>query len=170
MAWSGKRLWVRTPVILGILTGLFVALGGAGGHAVAARRVQLSSQSDGPLRPTKIVWYAEPTGRRATVRVEGGYCVGEEPPTVARIRIREKPALGGGRTAKAIVTVFLSGEQAHEPGAVTGGERSPEQMNLCLGVGEQIDSSIKFKRPVERLSIFDGSAHPPRPIPLRHPG
>jgi hypothetical protein len=169
VTWSGKISTVGVTVILGVLAGLFVALGSAGGQAAAVRRHPVSARSSGPLRPTKIIWYSEPAGRRVKVRVAGGYCVGETPPTIARIRVQEKP-VRRGQTGEAIVTVFLSGEEAHEPGTVTGGESSPEQANLCFGVEEQIDSTIKFKRPVERLRIFDGSADPPRPVALRHPG
>lgn len=157
---------LRTTVLLGALVG--VLWGSAGGQAEASPG-QPSAGSSGPLRPTKILWYSQPAGRGVTVRVAGGYCVGERPPTIVRIRIQEKPARGR-QTGKAIVTVLLSGEEAPEPATVTGGEGPPEQVNLCLGVEHQIDSRIKFKRPVERLRIFDGSAAPPRSIPLRNAG
>jgi hypothetical protein len=169
MARFGKIIGLQVPLFLGVLASLFAAYGPAGTQAAAVQNRQAPAGSSGPLRPTKIVWYSEPAGRRVTVRVAGGYCVGEKPPAIARIRIQEKPARRG-QTGKAIVTVFLSGEEAHEPGTVTGGERAPGQANLCFGVEEQIDSTITFKRPVERLRIFDGSADPPRPVALRHPG
>jgi hypothetical protein len=88
------------------------------------------------------------------VSVISGYCYGKPKPQIAHIEVVERGA-AGGRQGRAVITVF---------------ERYPAQADaggVCEDLGLRLEKAVHLRRPVAKLSLFDGSSRPPRLVAAR---
>jgi hypothetical protein len=98
--------------------------------------------------------------RRAfTISVTSGYCSGEPPTQIDHVRVIERPKTAARPFRSAVVTSFvLQPAPIEVVGTVNPDEPSPG----CAGLGQLLQSRVKFKRPLEHLILYDGSYSPPR--------
>ena len=135
--------------------------------ALAVSGTSEASPSTTAKRPGNILWSTAESGRTVTIAVQAGYCVGEPPPNIASVRVREKPASGRAK-AEAIIEAFLSPRtDANHPTTVEGVEGAPVETEICEGLEHLIKKRIKLRRPVAELVLLDGYYAPPRRIPSR---
>lgn len=92
------------------------------------------------------------------IAVTNGYCYGEGKPHIAHIKVVERGVAGGHRQGRAIITVF-----GHYP-AIGNAEGE------CRDIGLTLERFIRLRRPVARLSLYDGSLTPPRLVIRRSDG
>ncbi|HEX5527801.1 MAG TPA: hypothetical protein VFX44_11485 [Solirubrobacterales bacterium] len=97
-----------------------------------------------------------PPGKRSVwIEVSTGYCVGEEPPSIHRVKIVERPR------HRSIITAFL---RFPAPVEVSGNVEAGEPVPACAGVGLSLFRLVKLRRPKQDLTLFDGSFSPPRKV------
>lgn len=100
-------------------------------------------------------------GKWLTVGISAGYCVGEPRPVIDRVRVVERRKTAKRRFRSAVVTVFV---RFPAPTEVVGKVNPGEPIPACAGVGYRLSRTVKLKRPVSRLFVFDGSRTPPRRV------
>jgi hypothetical protein len=93
---------------------------------------------------------------RIWVVLTSGYCYGAGKPHIAHVKVVERGAPGGRRRGRAVITVF-----EHDPPI-----RNAE--GECAGIGLTLEKSVRLRRPVARLSLYDGSSQPARLVVRRH--
>lgn len=128
---------------------------------------------EGPPWLGSMPWYTWRRGdplRRMhnslVLHISTGYCVGEPPPVIARVRVVERPKTVERPFKSAVVTAFVRFPAPTEVvGTVTEGGPQPG----CAGLGLTLRRRVRFKRPVARLFVFDGSRVPLRRVlrPIR---
>jgi hypothetical protein len=97
-----------------------------------------------------------PAGERSVwIEVLTGYCVGEEPPSIHRVKIVERPH------HRSIITAFL---RFPAPMEVSGTVEPGEPIPACAGVGLSLFRRVTLGRPKQGLTLFDGSLSPPRKV------
>jgi hypothetical protein len=112
---------------------------------------------------TRITSYTEPKGRTVVIRAAGGYCVGERPPVIDKVSVRES-AIGTRGRAKALITVFLRKRVRPEESAPPPSEET-KTVKVCQGIEHSLDQLVRLGRPASKLLLYDGSITPPRRIP-----
>jgi hypothetical protein len=94
-----------------------------------------------------------------TISVTSGYCAGEPPTQIDHVRMIERPKTAARPFRSAVVTPFVL---QPAPIEVVGTVNPDEPLPGCAGLGQLLQSRIKFKRPLEHLILYDGSYSPPR--------
>jgi hypothetical protein len=113
---------------------------------------------------TEIAWFRTIAPKVISVRLQAGYCVGEDPPVFQRITVHE-----GGRTGskiRAVVTAYLGPAQGAKSAVPRNDQPFPE---VCSGVERSIQKRVVLGRPAGELLILDGSQSPPKKIPPLSP-
>jgi hypothetical protein len=119
------------------------------------------------IEEAPVVDYDHPAGRTVRIYVRGGYCVGEPPPSIKRVSIREHRLPESAKVA-AVITAFLerpaplvfpNAEQRRS------GEAPSEPVPVCAGVEHALYARLALRRPADELVLLDGSQSPPARIP-----
>jgi hypothetical protein len=124
-----------------------------------------SPQASGVGLPAETLvrpWHLDPghseDKRGVRIAVTSGYCYGEGRPHIDHVKVVETGVPGGRDKGRAIITVF-----EHEPPF-----RDAEA--LCRDLGLTLRKFVRLRRPVARLSLYDGSSRPPRLVAPRGGG
>jgi hypothetical protein len=119
------------------------------------------------IEKAPVVSYDRPSGDTVRVYVAGGYCIGEPPPSIERVAVREHRLPRRARIA-GVITAFprrpspLEFPSEQSP---PEGEGSSQPVPVCAGVEHPLHRRIALGFPVEEMVLLDGSTSPARPIP-----
>lgn len=144
------------------------AVNGAGAATATSPTVKVEPSwhyATGPPRVETMAWGAQrpsppwSTSKALAIGVSTGMCVGEAHPRLGRIKVRERPPSSRFPFPSAVITTSVVWPAPTEVvGTVHPGEVGPG----CAGIGTGAGRTIRLRRPVSRLFIYDGSQSPPR--------
>ena len=173
-----NQSYVVLPGDVGNMLRLRVTAGNAAGASDAVTSAPIEIERSwkfvsGPPKVMATAWRVgllsrSASGRSLTIEVPSGYCLGEPPPVIDRLRVTERPKTARRPFGSAVITAFL---RFPAPTEVVGTVNEGEPIPACAGLGYLLRRRIKLKRSISDLFVFDGSSSPPRrvlrPPPLR---
>ena len=149
--------WIGVAVLLGTLLLAIPGAAPAGAEVNPAR-----------IEPVRILNYEPFAQRSIIITMSAGYCIGEPKPVWSHVSFRERRESDGSPGGRLVVTAYIERKAPVLPRSsatpLRQSEGPSEPVPVCSGIEYELTKRLGLPSRSNRLTLYDGSASPPRRV------